>query len=423
MANLDKKLLQQQSVQQPVQNSAPASAAATMPAAAAAPVQNNHALSGVSQTTQDNLSKYTSGYTPSASVTQAQDYLNSIVSGKPGAYQNQYQAQLDSLYNQVMNRGDFTFDLNGNALYQMYKDQYMNQGKQAMMDTMGQAATLTGGYGNSYANTAGNQAYQSYLQKLNDVVPQLYQMELDRYNQAGENLLKQYQMTADLENAAYGKYRDTVADWNTERDFANADYLTRYEQDYQNYANMLNYWNQMAQRENAAYFDQQQMDMAQNQFDQQLAWNKEQFDKANALETDRFNQQLAWDKEQYGGNKELQMRELAYNQAMAILSAGKMPSNDLLSAAGISSADAKSLYNAYKKSSGGGSSSRRRSSGGGYTPQPQAGYRDAKARTAKEMMEQAAITAKDKMEQANAAKNQSNIGGMLASLIKRAVTK
>lgn len=421
MANLDKKLLQQQNVQQPVQNSAPASAAATMPAAA--PVQNNHALSGVSQTTQDNLSKYTSGYTPSASVTQAQDYLNSIVSGKPGAYQNQYQAQLDSLYNQVMNRGDFTFDLNGNALYQMYKDQYMNQGKQAMMDTMGQAATLTGGYGNSYANTAGNQAYQSYLQKLNDVVPQLYQMELDRYNQAGENLLKQYQMTADLENAAYGKYRDTVADWNTERDFANADYLTRYEQDYQNYANMLNYWNQMAQRENAAYFDQQQMDMAQNQFDQQLAWNKEQFDKANALETDRFNQQLAWDKEQYGGNKELQMRELAYNQAMAILSAGKMPSNDLLSAAGISSADAKSLYNAYKKSSGGGSSSRRRSSGGGYTPQPQTGYWDAKARTAKEMMEQAAITAKEKMEQANAAKNKSNIGGMLASLIKRAVTK
>lgn len=422
MANLDKKLLQQQSVQQPVQNSAPASAAATMPAAAAAPVQNNHALSGVSQTTQDNLSKYTSGYTPSASVTQAQDYLNSIVSGKPGAYQNQYQAQLDSLYNQVMNRGDFTFDLNGNALYQMYKDQYMNQGKQAMMDTMGQAATLTGGYGNSYANTAGNQAYQSYLQKLNDVVPQLYQMELDRYNQAGENLLKQYQMTADLENAAYGKYRDTVADWNTERDFANADYLTRYEQDYQNYANMLNYWNQMAQRENAAYFDQQQMDMAQNQFDQQLAWNKEQFDKANALETDRFNQQLAWDKEQYGGNKELQMRELAYNQAMAILSAGKMPSNDLLSAAGISSADAKSLYNAYKKKSSGGSS-RRRSSGGGYTSQPQTGYWDAKPRTAKEMMEQAAITAKEKMEQANAAKNQSNIGGMLASLIKRAVAK
>jgi hypothetical protein len=152
-------------------------------------------------------------------------------------------------------------------------------------------------------------------------------MELDRYNQAGEDLLKQYQLTADLENTAYGKYRDTVADWNTERDFANADYLTRYEQDYNNYANMLNYWNQQAQRENDAYFNQQQMDMAQT--------------------------------------------EMAYQQAMTILQAGKMPSNDLLAAAGISAADAKNLYNAWKKKSSSGSSSKKSSSGSGTTPKPQ----------------------------------------------------
>lgn len=316
MATIDKKLLEQAQAQQaqPVQQSA-ASAAVTTPAAVQTPAEKNHALSGVSQNAQDNLAKYTSGYTPSASVAQAQEYLNGIVSGKPGAYQSQYQNQLNDLYNQVMNRGDFTFNLNGNTLYNMYKDQYMTQGKQAMMDTMGQAAAMTGGYGNSYATTAGNQAYQGYLQKLNEIVPDLYQMELDRYNQAGEDMLKQYQMTADLENTAYGQYRDTVADWNTERDFANADYLTKYEQDYNNYASMLNYWNQLAQRENAAYFDQQQMDMAQT--------------------------------------------EMAYQQAMTILQAGKMPSNDLLAAAGISAADAKNLYNAWKKKSSGGSSSKK----------------------------------------------------------------
>lgn len=320
MATIDKKLLEQAQAQQaqPVQQSA-ASAAVTTPAAVQNPAEKNHALSGVSQSTQDNLAKYTSGYTPSASVAQAQEYLNSVVSGKPGAYQSQYQNQLNDLYNQVMNRGDFTFNLNGNTLYNMYKDLYMTQGKQAMMDTMGQAAAMTGGYGNSYATTAGNQTYQGYLQKLNEIVPDLYQMELDRYNQAGEDMLKQYQMTADLENTAYGQYRDTVADWNTERDFANADYLTKYEQDYNNYANMLNYWNQLAQRENAAYFDQQQMDMAQT--------------------------------------------EMAYQQAMTILQAGKMPSNDLLAAAGISAADAKNLYNAWKKKSSGGSSSKKSSSG------------------------------------------------------------
>ena len=313
MATIDQKLLEQAQAQQAQQNTA--SAAVTTPAQVQTVAETNHALSGVSQNTQNELAKYTSGYTPSASVTQAQEYLNSIVSGKPGAYQSQYQNQLNDLYNQVMNRGEFTFDLNGNALYNMYKDKYMTQGKQAMMDTMGQAAAMTGGYGNSYATTAGNQAYQSYLQQLNDIVPQLYQMEQDRYNQAGEQLLKQYQMTADLENTAYGQYRDTVADWNTERDFANADYLTKYEQDYNNYANMLNYWNQLAQRENAAYFDQQQMDMSK--------------------------------------------AEMAYQQAMTILQAGKMPSNDLLAAAGISAADAKNLYAAWKKKSSSGSSSKK----------------------------------------------------------------
>ena len=343
MATIDKKLLEQAQAQQaqPVQQSA-ASAAVTTPAAVQNPAEKNHALSGVSQNTQDNLAKYTSGYTPSASVAQAQEYLNSVVSGKPGAYQSQYQNQLNDLYNQVMNRGDFTFNLNGNTLYNMYKDQYMTQGKQAMMDTMGQAAAMTGGYGNSYATTAGNQAYQGYLQKLNEIVPDLYQMELDRYNQAGEDMLKQYQMTADLENTAYGQYRDTVADWNTERDFANADYLTKYEQDYNNYANMLNYWNQLAQRENAAYFDQQQMDMAQT--------------------------------------------EMAYQQAMTILQAGKMPSNDLLAAAGISAADAKNLYNAWKKKSSGGSSSKKsssstKSSGANTAQKPQPQKEDPKSAT------------------------------------------
>lgn len=326
MANIDKKLLEQQTAQQNQQAQQTAAATPAASSAVTTPAAAQPTLAGISENTQANLNKYSAGFVPSESVTQAQQYLNSVISGKPGAYQSSYQGQLEQLYNQVMNRPDFTFDLNGNALYQMYRDQYMNQGKQAMMDTMGQAAMLTGGYGNSYATTAGNQAYQAYLQKLNEVVPDLYQMELDRYNQEGDRMLQRYELTAGLESDAYGKYRDTVSDWNTERDFANADYLTKYDQDYQNYANMLNYWNQMAQMENASYFDQTSLDM----------------------------------------QKAAQEREYAYTQAMAILQSGKMPSADLLTAAGISAADAKTLQSAYTKStSGGGSSSKKSSSSGG----------------------------------------------------------
>lgn len=266
-------------------------------------------LAGLSDGTKQQLGQLGGGYKPSESVSAAQQYLQNVVSGKPGAYQSQYKGQLESLYNQVMKRDPFQFNLNGDALYNQYRDQYMQQGKHAMMDTMGQAAALTGGYGNSYAQTAGQQTYQQYLAQLNNIVPELYQQAWERYNQEGDALRDKLGMTQGLEDSEYGKYRDQVTDFNSERAHASDEYWNQYNADYSNYANMLNYWNTLAQQENAQY------------------------------NTDR---------------------ELAYNQAMAILQSGKMPSDELLAAAGISAADAKLLK---KGSSGGGSGSR--SSGGG----------------------------------------------------------
>lgn len=293
-------------------------AQATPAAAADAPAGTSYTgLAGLSDNTKQNIGRLSAGYTPSESVNAAQQYLNNVVNGKPGDYQSQYKGQLESLYNQVMNRDPFTFDLNGDILYNQYKDQYTQQGKQAMMDTMGQAAAMTGGYGNSYAQTAGQQAYQSYLTQLNNIVPELYQQAYNRYTQEGTDLQNQLSLTQGLEDNAYAKYRDTVSDWNNERNFANEDYWNRYNADYSSYVNDLNYWNTVGQQENTQY------------------------------NTDR---------------------QMAYTQAMSILQTGKMPSSDLLAMAGISEADAKLLRDANKKSSGGGSS--KKSSSGSYTPQP-----------------------------------------------------
>ena len=99
--------------------------------------------------------------------------------------------QLDSLYAQIMNRPGFQFDLNGDALYQQLVDSYTNQGRMAMMDTMGQAATLTGGYGNSYAQGVGQQAYQDYIQGITDQIPDLYNMALNRYIMEGDAMYDQ----------------------------------------------------------------------------------------------------------------------------------------------------------------------------------------------------------------------------------------
>lgn len=96
--------------------------------------------------------------------------------------------QYADVMQQKLNRDPFAYDVNADALYQQYKDQYTTQGKLAMQDTMGQAAALTGGYGNSYAQTAGQQTYHNYLQQLNDKVPELYNLALNKYNMEGQEL-------------------------------------------------------------------------------------------------------------------------------------------------------------------------------------------------------------------------------------------
>jgi hypothetical protein len=112
-----------------------------------------------------------------------------------------------------MNREKFSYDLNGDALYQQYKDQYMLGGQMAMQDTMGQAAAMTGGYGNSYAQGVGQQAYQGYLQQLNDKIPELYQLALDQYNREEDSLYKQYGLLNERVETDKSDYRYGVENY------------------------------------------------------------------------------------------------------------------------------------------------------------------------------------------------------------------
>lgn len=155
-------------------------------------------------------------YQQSDAVTKAQEMLQNQLSNKPGQYTSQWQSQLNDVMDKILNREKFTYDLNGDALYKQYKDQYTNQGKMAIMDTMGQAAAMTGGYGNSYAQNVGQQAYQGYLQQLNDKIPELYNLALSKYQMEGDDLSRQYSMLGTKENQDYSRYRDKVSDYNTE---------------------------------------------------------------------------------------------------------------------------------------------------------------------------------------------------------------
>lgn len=128
-----------------------------------------------------------------------------------GGYVNPYEGQIMELYKGISERKPFQYDVNEDVMYQNLRDQYIAGGQMAMMDTMGQAAQLTGGYGNSYAQGVGQQAYQGYLQGLNDQIPDLYNMALQNYIQTGDTMLQQYGMLQDMAADDYGKYQDQMA--------------------------------------------------------------------------------------------------------------------------------------------------------------------------------------------------------------------
>lgn len=128
-------------------------------------------------------------------------------------YQDSYSQQLKDLYDKIMGREKFQYDAANDPLYQQYRQMYVQQGRQAMADTMGQAAGLTGGYGSTYSQAAGQQQYDAYLQKLNEVVPELYAQARQAYNDEGDRMLQQYQLTGDLRDDEYSRYQDQLSSW------------------------------------------------------------------------------------------------------------------------------------------------------------------------------------------------------------------
>lgn len=240
---------------------------------------------------------------------------------KPGEYQSKYQAVADEVLNNYMNRGKFSYDLNGDALYQQYKDKYITQGKLAMQDTMSQAAAMTGGYGNSYAATVGNQAYQASLQNLNDVVPELYQMAYSQYQQEGQDMLNKYGLLTDRENTEYGRYRDTVADWQAERDYLANQYNAERSWDYSKYSDNRNF-------DYGVYSDNRTLAQTQYNADRSLAYDdyrntiadeqwQKTFDQALAEFSYKQERDLVAD-QQWQDSYNLQERQVKASEASAL---------------------------------------------------------------------------------------------------------
>ena len=103
---------------------------------------------------------------------------------------------IEDIFKQISDRDPFSYDFSTDPLFQNMLGSYQAMGQTAMKDAVAQSSALTGGYGNSWAQTAGQQTYNQYLQNAFDNLPEYYQLALSTYQQEGQNLKDKYTLAS-----------------------------------------------------------------------------------------------------------------------------------------------------------------------------------------------------------------------------------
>ena len=195
------------------------------------------------------LEKLEKGYTPSADVTAALAYRDSIEALRPDAYKSAYGQQLAALYDDMTGREPFSYEPEEDAAFAQYARMYRQKGRAAMEDTMGQTAALTGGYASSYAAAAGQQAYERYMQELMAMLPEFQEQAQKTYDREGQALREQYDLLDRQEKQQYDRWQDDLSAWERQYAQAQAQYDSAGQQDRKLYETALAHYRSMAQQE------------------------------------------------------------------------------------------------------------------------------------------------------------------------------
>ncbi|MBR5093611.1 MAG: hypothetical protein IK095_00815 [Oscillospiraceae bacterium] len=126
-----------------------------------------------------------------------------------GSYED---PELDELYTALTGRAPFRYDAGADPLYRSAVSEARHSGALAMRDAMGQAASLTGGYGSSYAQAVGQQQYDAYLRSLAQQLPQYYSAAWERYQAEGKALREAYDLARDRRDREAVRQRQAEAD-------------------------------------------------------------------------------------------------------------------------------------------------------------------------------------------------------------------
>ncbi len=106
----------------------------------------------------------------------------------------------EDVLNRIMNRtGSFLYDINGDNLYRQYKNMYEKEGQREAENVLGLAASLTGGYGNSYGAKLSSDVLSEYSEKADRKREELENKAYERFNDETDRLVSLYKILSDKE--------------------------------------------------------------------------------------------------------------------------------------------------------------------------------------------------------------------------------
>ncbi|MBO5065502.1 MAG: peptidoglycan-binding protein [Clostridia bacterium] len=217
-------------------------------------------------------------YEKSDAVISAENALNDWENNKPVEYQSQYAEQIDAILNDILNREEFSYNMNADPLYQQYKEQYIQNGKKAMMDTVGQASALTGGYANSYATTAGNQAYDEYLNELNYIGLDLRDRAYEQYQDEGDKMIADITLLRGLDGDDYEKYLGELEKYYADGEYLLNKLVSMSDAEFEAFLAEVAAW----ENDRDFAFRQHQDELDRQEFEREMAFRQAEVERAQA---------------------------------------------------------------------------------------------------------------------------------------------
>ncbi|WP_302276011.1 hypothetical protein [Faecalibacterium prausnitzii] len=175
-------------------------------------------------------------------VKTARENLDRIKGNKPGEYQSEYASQISGTQDALnkMNENGFAYDYTKDLAYQQYKSRYTRGAELNSEDTAARAASRSGGYGNSWATSSGQTAYQSTMAGLSDAADSLYDQAYNEYTTKKNDLTSRLSALQSQEKLAQDTYNTNLNNYYNQLGNAQTEYADAVAAKQQKTANTTN---------------------------------------------------------------------------------------------------------------------------------------------------------------------------------------